>query len=219
VTWLDLHPLSITTKGDGGGGGGGDLGGQKDYQGVTHRIVGYYGILHWLSVGVDQTIQQRTASEFDYGVLAAEARFRLPLLERLGVAPSAFVGPRLRVNARRGSSMVAGLGVERNRGRLKLAVDAGFETAVTPTNRESSMRYEAGASVQLTRLLSAALEAWGVLEWPDSGPFQYAHHGGPTLKLRHDWFWAAVNAGFGLKDRPNKTFYDTTCMVQLGVAL
>ncbi|HEY3351981.1 MAG TPA: hypothetical protein VGQ83_01910 [Polyangia bacterium] len=211
--------LSVITKGPGGGGGGGGLGGQRDYDGVSHRLAAYYGILRWLSVGVDQTLQQRSASEFQYGVLAAETRFRLPALERLGIQPSLFVGPRIRVNARRGHTLVAGTGLERNTGRLKLVVDLGAEAAVTEDNRANSLRYEAGAHYQLTGVLSAALEAWGVLEWPEAGPFQYAHHGGPTLKLRLQRFWAAANVGFGVKDRPNKDFYDATCMVQLGFAL
>jgi len=212
--------LATVVKGTGdGGGGGGGLGGQRDYRGVQHHLTAYYAPLSWLSFGVRQTVNQPDYSQFQYGVLYPEARFRLPLLRRFGVETSAFTGSRVRIHARRASTMVAGVGAERRFGRAALAADVAFETSLAEDNRENGLRYEAGASFDLVGPLSAALEAWGAAVWPDNAVFQYSIHAGPTLKVRLKRFWAAFNFGAGVKDRPNKTFYDYSCLGQVGFAL
>ena len=208
-------------KGTGGGGtgGGGGLGGRSDYQGVNHRLYAWYAPLKWLAIGVEQSVKQPDVDTFTYGVLYPEVRFRLPWLREHHLTPSVFTGSRIRVNARRPSTMVTGVGLERRHGRFGVLGEVAFETSLAEDNRENGLRYEAGGIVQLVGPVVVGLEAWGSVVWQEGAQLQHDFHIGPTLKVRLHRFWVGANVGAGIKERPNKTFYDYGCIGQVGFAL
>ncbi len=94
---------------------------------------------------------------------------------------------------------------------------AGIEKGVGAGLSELGGRYEAGVSYRVIERLTLAAEAWGVLEWPDDSPFQYAHHAGLTAKVQLGRWWLASNLSAGLTERPAVTFLDYTCLLMLGI--
>lgn len=215
---------STPSPGGGGGGGGGTGEGKNSYQGVMHRFYAFYGPTDYFDLGAEQSIRQNSLGDFQYGVLMPRMALKLnPLapgaLGGLPVTLSTFVGSQVRINAQRDSSIITGLQLDRTLGRFSFVSSGAFETTLNSANRENGSRYEAGASYRIWSPLSAAVEAWGTLVWPEQGVFRQTHHAGPSFKLQLEKAWFSVNGSLGYKEQPNKIFWDQTYMFQVGMGL
>jgi hypothetical protein len=216
------YSLHEHVKSDASSGGGGGLGGQRDYLGVNHRLQAAYGVTDLLTASVTQTLKQTDIQDLSMGVLVGELRLNLnaipgSLLKRLPLDMSAYFASRARIDARRQSSVVMGLGVFKRLNRLALFADVGFETTIESGEQENGLRYQVGCNYQLLDTLGLSAEAWGAMVWPNYSVFQQDHHAGPSLKLKLTNFWLGINAGVGMKERPRKIFIDFSGMLQLGM--
>lgn len=205
-------------KSDGGGGGGGGLGGKKDYEGVNHRLHLHVGFSDWASVGLEQTLKHPEIGDIQVGVIYPELVLNLSKAESIPFRLTFFTGPRIRISARRGTSMVMGFGIDKMAGRFDLGLKLGYERSAEPDEPvENGMRYNLGVAAELASWASVAVEAWGALVWPEESVFQQDHHGGPSVMFRYKRAWLAINGNIGMKERPNKFFLDYGVMFQLGI--
>ena len=208
----------------GSGGGGGDGEGQKSYDGATHRLYAYYGLTNYLDFGAEQSLKQSSSNVWTYGVLMPRLTLKLNSLapdafSGMPVVFSTFLGSQVRVNARRNSSLIAGIGLDKAMGRLSLMGSVAFEATMDAVGHENGLRYEAGAAWRFWGPFSANVESWGTAVWPVDGVFQQTVHAGPSLKLRLERVWVSANASYGFKEQPNKYFTDMTYLLQLGLGI
>lgn len=220
-TKSDIH-VYVKQEGGGGGGGGGGLGGQRDYQGVTHRLQAAVGLSDLVTAGLSQTFRQTEVEDFSLGVLVPEVRLNLNAISGsplygLPVDVSAYFASRLRINARRQTSMVMGIGLAGDLGPLLGYLDLGFETTVESGEQENGLRYQAGLSYRPIDSLRVAFEAWGAMVWPNYTVYQQDHHAGPSAKLQLGPVWLGISGGVGMKERPNKIFVDLSGMFHTGL--
>jgi len=200
--------------------GAGGSNGVKGYQGVNHKLAAYVGATPWLMFGLEQSISttNTSADGVTLGVLVPEVRFKVLRFDSAPVAISVFTAPRVRLSARRSSTVTAGTGLEIGQYAVRFATNVAFETSTSSEQRENGFRYNAGLAFPLVGILRGAVEAWGQMTWPELGTRQQAHHIGPTLKIRMNQAWIAANVNTGLKDQPNKVFYEWGAAVQIGMA-
>lgn len=212
------------TSGGGGGGGGTGLGGRSAYEGVQHRAYAYGGLAPWLVLGAEQNLRQTDVDAFEIGMLAPEIRFvwnGIPALRDMPVTLSTFGGARLRLGAghRRGSSAVAGMGLDHDFGRWVLATSLAFEKSVDGELDDRGLRYGQAIGLRFAKVWTAAMEAWGNLVWTSGAPFQHDHHLGPSLRWAFaEQAWLSSNLAGAIRERPNRGFTDWTWMLQIGVA-
>lgn len=186
------------------------------YAGATHRLAVAYGIVDWLSVGVEQSLKQPSGDELRIGMFSPEVRARL---DRLGLgAPGlgTYVQARLRVTAQRPSSLVGGLLLERGSGAFRLSARAGFEGTVGGEEQEVGFRAELGAAWLLGPSWRLSAEAWGNTRWvADISASDY--HAGPGLQWRYGALRVGTQLGLGLKSRTRQLVLDGVVALRVAV--
>lgn len=186
------------------------------YRGATHRLTAAVGIVDWLSAGVEQSFRQPATDELRIGVLAPEVRARL---DRVGVPVAGlgtYVQGRIRLNANRPPSFVAGLLLERERGNLRLAARVGFETTVEGPTPENGFRAELGAAWLLGDAWRLSAEGWGNMRWRD-GVAESDVHAGPALQVRWKALRLGLQVGTGVRARTRMLVLDSVAAARLAV--
>jgi hypothetical protein len=186
--------------------------------GVTHRVQAMVGATPWLSLLGEQSFRQRAIDDLRFGVLALEVRVRLPI-DGNRIVAGALLGPRFRLDARRGSSAVAGLTVSGLAGPVTVAALLAVETSVGSGEPERGSRYALGASFPLLPRLSLLAEAWGDVAFSGSRPRQ-GHHLGPSMRWKLGRCWVALSVALRMSpDEEDRVALSGSTLVQVGMAL
>ncbi len=183
------------------------------YTGATHRITAAYGVLDWLTVGVEQSLRQVAGDQLRIGVLAPEVRARLDAFGLPVEGLGAYVQGRVRVTAQRPSSLVGGLVLDRGLGAFVLAARLGFEATVVGTAPELGFRSELGISRALGESWKVSAEEWGSSRWVGGVP-ENDYHVGPSLQVRWKALKVGLQLGVGEKAAAGLLVVDGVAMVR-----
>ncbi|MHB8877365.1 MAG: hypothetical protein ACYC8T_27040 [Myxococcaceae bacterium] len=193
--------------------GSGDRG--DAYLGAVHRLTAAYGILDWLSLGVEQSLKQPASDQLRIGMLAPELRVRL---DRLGLpieGLGTYLQGRVRVTARRPSSLVGGLVYDRELGSLCLGARLGFESTVGAVVPELGFRSELGIAWRLGDSWRLSAEAWGTTGLDELSETDY--HAGPSVQYRWKALRVGTQLGMGVKSRTRLLIFDSVVMARVAV--
>ena len=186
------------------------------YTGALHHLSAGYGILDWLSAGVEQSLKQPTSDQLRIGMLAPELRVRLDRLELPVEGLGAYVQGRLRITAVRPSSLVAGVVLDREHATFCVVARVGFEHSVGATVPEYGVRSELGIAWILGESWRLSAEAWGNTHWA-SGLSESDYHAGPSVQYRWQALRLGLQLGMGVKSRTRMMVLDSVVSARVAV--
>lgn len=200
-------------KGTGSNGANGSGGGA--YSGVNHRLAAAWAPWKFssgsLSFGLEQSLHQRTPSSIQAGTTIPEVRWHFGTS---AWRPALFVAGRIRNSDGRSASGAIGGGVSLRSGLWRGI--ANFASEIPLDGSGVGLRYDLGATRDLTDWLDVGVLAWGNSSFTSALDNDVQRIAG-QFRVHNSFGWIAPSFGVGSSRRGSDRVADWTGLVQIGI--